>query len=729
MDQLHLNDLLDVETLQRFQNSFSDMTGIAAVIADENGVPVTEPTCFTHFCMDIVRQSPKGRKLCEACDKMGGQLAMKTGKPAIYTCHGGLVDFAAPLIVNGHFIGSVMGGQVLDHSPGEKQFREIADNLEIDTDTCLKAAGNINVVSKERIDALANFLYMQAALLSELAYNNYKTRQANLELEKTSQQKTEWLHSLEEQYNENQSFLNALAETYLTVYTIDLETDRYKTVKNRIPELRSCIPESGAFSPAFGKYCDVLVHPEDRERLKQAVSPEAITYTISSKNTFYELEYRRGYETGYQWLRLQFIPREIKNGILCKVILATQDIDRQKKQEALERQALKDACDAANKANAAKSRFLSCMSHDIRTPLNVILGMNQMAEKHLDDSDRVRKCLESISVSSSHLLTLINEILDMSRIESGNLILIEEPFNVEELIETTIEMIGPFIVQKHHRFTVNTDHLVHKNVIGDAPHLQQILQNLLSNAVKYTPSKGRIDLVIRDKTGAPPGYANIEIQVSDNGYGMSQDVQTRIFEPFERGNDTRINKIQGTGLGLTITRNLVQLMNGDLQLDSEPGKGSTFTVNLPFKIMEGEIKTQKADPAPQCRRTFTGKRALLVEDNELNMEIAIEFLKPTGIEIDTAENGQIALEKIAKMPENHYHIVFMDIQMPIMNGHEATRAIRNLERADTDKLPIIALTANAFIEDIAKSTRAGMTGHIAKPLDPDRIYDIMDKLL
>ena len=729
MDQLHLTDLLDVDTLQRFQSSFSDMTGIAAVIADKNGIPVTEPTCFTHFCMDIVRQSPKGRKLCEACDKMGGQLAMKTGKPAIYTCHGGLVDFAAPLIVNGHFIGSVMGGQVLDHSPGEKQFREIADNLEIDTDTCLKAAGNINVVSKERIDALANFLYMQAALLSELAYNNYKTRQANLELEKTSQQKTEWLHSLEEQCNENQSFLNALAETYLTVYTIDLEADRYKTVKNRIPELRSCIPESGAFSPAFGKYCDVLVHPEDRERLKQAVSPEMIAHTISSKNTFYELEYRRGYETGYQWLRLQFIPLEIKNGILCKVILATQNIDRQKKQEALERQALKDACDAANKANAAKSRFLSCMSHDIRTPLNVILGMNQMAAKHLDDRERVKKCLDSISVSSSHLLTLINEILDMSRIESGNLILTEEPFNFEDLIKTTLEMIGPFIVKKHHRFTVDMDGLIHKNVVGDAPHLQQILQNMLSNAVKYTPSSGKIELRIREKSGAPAGYTNIEIRISDNGYGMSKDVQSRIFDPFERGNDTRINKIQGTGLGLTITRNLVQLMNGDIQLESEPGRGTTFTISIPFKILKGEIETHKTAPPPASKRTFENKRALLVEDNEMNMEIAIEFLKPSGIEIDTAENGQIALEKVKTMPEYYYDIVFMDIQMPVMNGHEATRAIRDLNRADTDKIPIIALTANAFIEDIAKSTLAGMTGHIAKPLDPDRIYDVMDKLL
>lgn len=728
MEKLHLTDLLDVDTLQRFQSSFSEMTGIAAVVADANGVPVTEPTCFSRFCMDIVRQSPKGKRLCEECDKLGGQQAMETGRPAIYTCHGGLVDFAAPLIVGGRFLGSVMGGQVLGEAPEEKHFREIAKNLDINPDRFMEAARHIHIVSKDRMDALANFLFLQADLLSNLAYNNYKTRLANRELEKTSQQKTEWLNALERQYNENQGVLNALAETYLTVYSVDLESDTYKTVRNFVTEL-TLIPPSGPYTPTLHRYCQSVVHPDDIVPIIEAGKAENIAESLSGQNPFYEMEYRRLYGQDYQWLRLQFIPLETKDGIPVKVIMAVQNIDVQKKQEAIEQQALKDACDAANKANAAKTHFLSCMSHDIRTPLNVILGMNHMAGRHIGDGDRVKKCLESISVSSSHLLTLVNEILDMSRIESGNLTLTEEAFDFESVIGIAREMIGPFIAQKQHRFTINTDRLVHKNVIGDAPHLQQILQNLLSNAVKYTASKGEITLNIRDKTGAPPGYANIEIRVADNGYGMSKDIQSRIFEPFERGNDTRINKIQGTGLGLTITRNLVQLMNGDIQLESEPGKGTTFTVSIPFRIMEGKIETKPAFHATRGKRTFTGKRALLVEDNELNMEIAVEFLKLTGIDVDTAENGQVALEKIRQAPESHYDIVFMDIQMPVMNGHEATRAIRDLQRPDTDKLPIVALTANAFIEDIAKSTRAGMTAHIAKPLDQDKIHDVMDQLL
>lgn len=730
MDTPHLTDLLDVETLQRFQSSFSDLTGIAAVIADANGVPVTKPTCFSHFCMNIIRQSPKGRKRCEECDKLGGQQAMETGKPAIYTCHGGLVDFAAPLIVDGHFLGSVMGGQVLGQAPEEQQFRDIAANLDIDAETCLEAAKHIRVVSKERMDALASFLYMQAQLLSDLAFNNYKIRHANHELEKASRQKMEWLHSLEEQYHENRTFLNALSETYLIIYVVDFEKDTYRTIINHTRENTENVPTEGKhFLQAFREYCDAVVHPEDQERLFYLSKLENIAHLFTIRNKFYEIEYRRRYGTEYKWLRHQYFPLEIKNGVPAKIIIASQNIDEQKKQEALERQALRDACDAANKANAAKSHFLSCMSHDIRTPLNVILGMNQMASRNIDDSERVRKCLDSISVSSTHLLTLVNEILDMSRIESGNLILTEEAFNLESLVETATEMIAPFIVRNHHRLTVNMDRLIHKNVMGDAPHLQQILQNLLSNAGKYTPPNGKIELNIRDKTGAPAGYANIEFRVSDNGYGMSKDVQARIFEPFERGNDTRINKIQGTGLGLTITRNLVQLMNGDIQLESEPGKGTTFTISIPFKILEGDIET-KTTVSPSCvRRTFEGKRALLVEDNELNMEIAVEFLKLYGIDIDTAENGQIALEKIQGMPQNHYDIIFMDIQMPVMNGFDATRAIRDLQRPDTDTLPIIALTANAFIEDIAKSTRAGMTGHIAKPLDPDKMYEIMNQVL
>lgn len=729
MEKLNLTDLLDVETLQRFQDSFSQMTGIAAMTTNAEGVPVTEASGFSHFCMNMIRQSPKGKKLCEECDQRGGQRAMRTGKPQIYTCHGGLVDFASPLIVNGQFIGSVMGGQVLESLPDENHFRTIADNLDIDPDSLVEAAKHIHIVGKERMDALANFLYMQAGLLSNLAYNNYKTRLANQELEKTSQQKTEWLNTLEQQYNENQNVLNALAETYLTVYAVDLENDIYKTVRNQVSDLKLLIPDSGPFMATLYRYCHSVIHPDDIERIMEAGKAANIADAFSGQNRFYEIEFRRLYGKDYQWLRLQFIPLQIKDGVPVKVIMAVQNVDIQKKQEAIEQQTLKDACDAANKANAAKSHFLSCMSHDIRTPLNVILGMNHMAGRHIDDSERVRKCLESISVSSSHLLTLVNEILDMSRIESGNLTLIEEPFNFTELIGMAVEMIEPFMMQKKHHFTLNMDRLLNKNVIGDAPHLQQILQNILSNAVKYTPSNGDISLNIRDKIGAPPGYTNIEIRIADNGYGMSKEDQSRIFKPFERGNDTRINKIQGTGLGLTITQNLVQLMDGDIQLDSEPGKGSVFTISIPFKIAEKAVETKKPPLAALEKRTFSGKRALLVEDNELNMEIAIEFLQLTGIDIDTAENGQIALDKIRSTPENHYDIVFMDIQMPVMNGHEATRFIRDLQRPDIARLPIIALTANAFIEDVAKSTRAGMTGHIAKPLDPDKIYDIMNQVL
>lgn len=731
MKNIRLTDLIDVATLQRFQDSFSNMTGIAAVITDAEGMPVTRPSCFSHFCMDIVRQSSKGRALCEECDKRGGQRAMETGKPQIYTCHAGLVDFAAPLIVNGRFIGSVMGGQVLGEPPDEKRFRKIAGHLATDPERFLDEVRHIPIVSKKRMDAVAEFLFVQADMLSNLAYNNYMTRLANRELEVSTQQKTDRLTSLEEQYNENRNVLNALAEIHLTVYTVDLETDMYKTVRTPFPD-QSTVPLSGPFREIFRQFCQACVHPEDRERLMQAVTQEKLAETLCSRKDFYEIEYRSRFGNNrYEWIRMQVIPLEMRDGAPVRITLVTQNINKRKMQEAREQETLKSACAAANRANAAKSHFLSCMSHDIRTPLNAIIGMNRLAMLSLDNREKLFDCLEKISVSSSQLLHLVNDVLDMSRIESGSLTLTEENFSLPALVETLATQVRPLIEEKKHTLNVDMQGLRHENVYGDSRYLTQIVQNLLSNAIKYTPDNGRIDLSVHENAGAPAGYAHVEITVKDNGYGMSTEMQNRVFNAFERGNDTRINSIQGTGLGLTISKNLVTLMNGEILLESAPGKGSVFTVCLPLKISGKTAPETKTDNATsgKPRRRFPGKRALLVEDNALNNEIATEFIKMTGIAVEHAENGLIAVEKIKHSPPDYYSIVFMDIQMPVMNGLDATRAIRSLPRPDVSALPIVAMTANAFTEDIALTELAGMNRHLAKPVDPETIHAVLESLL
>jgi len=542
-------------------------------------------------------------------------------------------------------------------------------------------------------------------------------------------------------------------------------------------------------------------------------------------------------------------------------LLTASDITEAHRREEKQRQALQTAYDAANQANTAKTRFLSNMSHDIRTPMNGIIGMTAIAAAHLDDPRRVGDCLTKITAASKHLLGLINEVLDMSKIESGKVDLQEEAFSLSDLIEHLLILSKPQIEAKQHKLSVSIRGIEHEQVIGDSQRLQQVFMNLLSNAVKYTPDGGRIRLSITEKPLNRPGLACYEFVFQDNGIGMTEEFQKRLFEPFSRADDSRVGKIQGTGLGTTIAKTIVQMMNGDIQVDSRLNEGTKFTVTIFLKLqdadetasyekfvelpvlvvdndeitcesacilltelgMRGEyvLSGQEAvervsarqqtedhyfavildwkmpgmdgvETARQIRRhagdeipiiilssydwsdieaearlagvnafirkplfksrlvhlfhgilasgnsqaaapaldqfhqkDFHGKRALLVEDNELNAEIAAEILGMTGLTVEHARDGQEALDKVASMAEAYYDIIFMDIQMPVMNGYDATRAIRALPRLDVQRLPIIAMTANAFSEDALASKSAGMNEHIAKPIDFEQLLETL----
>ena len=600
---------------------------------------------------------------------------------------------------------------------------------------------------------------------------------------------------------------------------------------------------------------------EPLEALKTAMSPENIRKNLTAESDVYKFEYCSLDENTYKIA--SFIPLEWEGTRLVKVLLASMNVSQEKRAEIESHRALKEAYRAAENANRAKTEFLSNMSHDIRTPMNAIVGLTAIAGANIENPDKVIECLGKTTKASRHLLGLINEVLDMARIESGKMSLAEEDFNLPELVDNLITLTKPAIDEHRHNFEVHVDRIEHEAVCGDSLRIQQVFVNLMSNAIKYTPDGGNITFSIKEK---PNGFSELgcyEFSIADNGIGMTPEFQKIMFEPFSRADDHRTTKVQGTGLGMAIAQNIVNLMNGSIKVDSAPGKGTTITVTIYLKLQESEKEQEKelldlpvlvvdddktccestvatlkdigiagewvltgreavercyarheagcdyfavildwkmpkmdgietarkirervgkdvtiiiltsfefseieeearaagvdafiAKPLFRSRLTatlrqftsgkkeknarsllesfaktdYTSKRVLLVEDNELNREIAAEILGMTGVAVDIAENGKIAVEKVVAAPEKWYDLIFMDIQMPIMNGYEATAAIRSLP-GGRGKVPIIAMTANAFAEDVQLAKNTGMNEHIAKPLELDKLNDVLKQWL
>lgn len=390
----------------------------------------------------------------------------------------------------------------------------------------------------------------------------------------------------------------------------------------------------------------------------------------------------------------------------------------------------------ANAANASKRAFLSRMSHNIRTPMNGIIGMTAIAEAHIDDRERVLDALGKIDDSSKQLLSLINEVLDMSMMEFGQMTLSEEEFQLSSLVRETIDDLRPFVETRGHQLLVEISNLAHDYVVGAPSRVREIFANIIDNAVKYTPQGGRIRVAVSELP-ADIRYAGKYLFVfEDNGIGMAPEVASHIFEPFERAKDDQYSgEMQGTGLGLSIVKSIVQLMNGSIEVESQPDAGSKFSVTISLKLQKREAGEEVSAEKYEVRledfreEDYSDKRVLLVEDNELNREIATEILGMTGIAIEEAYDGQQAVLRMTEVPEGYFDLILMDIQMPVMDGYIATRMIRNMQRGDTKKLPIIAMTANAFPEDVEAAKAAGMDEHIAKPLELDRLKEVLMKWL
>lgn len=609
-----------------------------------------------------------------------------------------------------------------------------------------------------------------------------------------------------------------------------------------------------------------LVFEESLETFDELISCEKLIREFKKGRENITVEYKikdvRGKLEHLVLRQTNLFMESIETGNIVGICFV-KDVTELRNNEYQAKATLQLAYEAASRANSAKTDFLSKMSHDIRTPMNAIIGMTAIATAHIDDKERVQDSLGKIEVSSKHLLSLINEVLDMSKIESGKIKLSEDKFNLAQLIDNLLDICKLEIKQKNHNLKVNIKRIWHEDVIGDSMRIQQVFVNVMSNAVKYTEDGGEIVITISENETNQEEYGCYEFIFEDNGIGMSPEFMEHIFEPFTRAENDSVNKIQGTGLGMAITKNIVQMMNGTIDVESKIGKGTKFTLTIFLKVQKVKMESadelkglralvagedidargctcaileemgmlcdsagsneealtniiaahetgkdyfvvvldgenekeviritkdvrQKVDlevprilissydwsemeldaraagadefvckPLFQSRLTraiknlikgeeketvqnplemiqemdYSDKKVLLVEDNELNREIAVAFLEMTGIQVEEAFDGKEAVNKFIESPPRYYDLIFMDIQMPIMNGYEATSAIRSLDRWDAKRIPIIAMTANAFVEDVQAAESVGMNEHMAKPIDIARLSDILKRWL
>ncbi len=659
--------------------------------------------------------------------------------------------------------------------------------------------------------------------------------------------------------------VNALTRGFLNVFLADLDAETISILKLEgyvtTGLNKNEIGTRYSYKEVLETYCSERVHPDDKEWFLNAISPETVRKALEESDE-YTGHYRIKVDGEVHCFQFKFTALGTEEGLsLSQVVAGFQNIDSIMAEEARNRQVLADALAAAEHSNRAKTTFLNNMSHDIRTPMNAIIGFTSLAAAHIDNQEAVSGYLQKIQTSSNHLLSLINDVLDMSRIESGKMKIEESDANLANIMHDLKTIVQADVAARHLDFFVGTVDTTNENIVCDKLRLNQVLLNLLSNAVKFTEPGGYVSICITQKGKPSNGYANYEFRVKDSGIGMAPEFIEHVFEAFERERSSTVSGTQGTGLGMAITKNIVDMMGGTIEVNSELGKGTEFIVNLSFRVSEEAVDN---GPIPQlqglralvvddnlqtctsvakmllrigmradwtlsgkeavyraefahnendeyyayivdwlmpdmngveCVRRirsivgdskpiivltaydwsniedeardagvtafcskplfmselrgileqpltpeehtavqpdipdFTGKRVLLAEDNELNQEIALEILKGTGFEVETAANGSEAVQLMQAAQPRYYDLVLMDIQMPVMDGYEATRAIREIEKLRHTRTPILAMTANTFEEDKRRAFEAGMDEHISKPIEIPHLLETFKELL
>ena len=520
----------------------------------------------------------------------------------------------------------------------------------------------------------------------------------------------------EKTLKERNVYLEYFLKSFNSAYIVDLQNNSFEIL--HMNHAFQNVFKMNGNRDEMNDFIENHIHPDDRALMREMSDSSNVMRLLETKNEI-SFTVREIYEDVIKTMRV-FIVRGMDN---TRATVAFMDISDEIEKE-------KEYSSKLEAANMAKSAFLFNMSHDIRTPMNAIIGFTEMAQKHMDDPEKVENCLTKVHSSSKHLLSLINDVLDMARIESGKMQIEEKVINIREASKPAMAIAYETAKERNIALTLHSGPVGDVNIYSDELKLSQIALNIMSNAVKYTNPGGKVDVSVVEVPNDDPDRLVCDMIIEDTGIGMSEEFLARIFEPFERSASSTKSGVQGTGLGMAITKELVEKMGGRIWVESKLGVGTKVTVRFNFLRAKDAVKTS-SQTASQLLDSdvLKGKKVLLVEDNELNREIAADILEEEGIIIDTAEDGDIAVEKMCSAAEGQYDLILMDIQMPNMNGYEATKAIRKLPNANAADIPIIAMTANAFEEDKQNAFAAGMNGHIAKPIDVDKLIRTLSEIL
>lgn len=523
--------------------------------------------------------------------------------------------------------------------------------------------------------------------------------------------------------------VRVLGNSYYALYMIDLNQNQYFMLKGS-DYVRERLPQKGSYD-ALLDILKEIVEDDTYQQFREAFARDNMFELTRQRVRDFGGDFKRMFNQEYRWVHVQMLYDESLQQ--DSVVLCFKDIDNTKKQELSRMEFMQESLNSVDQMAKSKNIFFSNMSHDMRTPLNGIIGLTNLAMENLEDPKRIKDAFRKIQSLSNQLLTLINDILELSKMEQGKLEIRNQDFNIRENMEELVFVYQAQIADKQKQFDVLID-VDDEWVNSDWSRIQQILDNLLSNAFKFTEENGKIRLQVTEQKDYNSKFGKYQIIVEDNGAGMSQDFLKKIFIPFERETKFGAAKVAGTGLGMPIVHDLVIKMQGTIEVTSSLGNGTTFTVMLPLEICNtdasGNTEQSGEDTTDSVEELDgNGRKVLIAEDNEINMEIGVEILRMFGFEVEQAWNGKEALDLFRESEENEYALIVMDMKMPVMDGCEAARQIRHLNRPDAKTIPIIAATANAFTEDIALTQKAGMNAHISKPIDFDVLKKTIAKLL
>ena len=586
-----------------------------------------------------------------------------------------------------------------------------------------------------RSEAVGDIFYVFINDATEKRAQHLKEKAA---LISEKEEKEAKIQNLIEEYDQERKLINqehlrrlevieGLSVDYASILYVDLDADSVLPYRLSVRTRQQFGEEYKTlkFSQFSRDYVNFWVHPEDRDLITKIISPEYIRNKLIASKTYY-INFRIMNDGRPQYLQLRIV--NVGNGPgVSQIVMGYRSVDEEILREREHQQVLERALNNAKLANNAKNTFLSNMSHDIRTPMNAIFGYTALAKQHVQDCPAALGYINKIESSGSQLMELIEKVLEISWMESKDSKLTESECNLRDILQDLQQVLNPQAFDKDITLSIHFKDLQHADVYGDKDKIRHFLLYLANNAIKYTKNGGEINITVVESTQLPNNRATYKFIVQDSGIGISKEFLEHIFEPFEREQNTTFSGIHGTGLGLTIAKHIVEMMNGTIEAESIVGIGSTFTVTLHLSVQTSPALPE-TDPE-QMLAQLNNKKILLVDDNEINLEIETEILQDFGFIIETATDGSIAVEKLKNSKPGEFALILMDIQMPVMDGRQATRVIRQLDNPELANIPIVALSANAFESDKNLSIESGMNNHLTKPIDVPLLLDTIASIL